>query len=506
MPQLRSSSSSSSGNNKETSLQRLLRGIGEMGSVLSETNYSKTGTVNQSARMGLASAFGLGGAYIAASRLNQKAQKLLKGIKTILHSGDGQDADDVQEEDVFKQDTPKQPGFIGITGLVKYGFKHIIKAIKKRNKTEEKEKKSFLSKLLKGLKSVFSSKWFWLATGITALGVGIWSLISNLTKQASEALNWGQIAENSSPITDPDFLASAREDQYWEEYQEVLDSIKASGKEADKKFKQRLDELHYWVDKEGNKHYYVDNSKNMSYISQSNSYFKNNPPIYGVVPSGQGSPLNSPLLGGTYRISSRYGLRVHPVSGKAESFHKGIDLATNFGAPVLAAMGGQVSEVGFDERIDKKTGKKIGAGRYVKIRHYNGLESVYAHLNPAVNVRKNQIVQSGEMIGSVGMTGGTTGPHLHFGVKDSQGNFLNPELFTHLKTGGANLPSAQNMFIGGQNYGLVGNSMENLTSSFNELDKAIVDLLNDESRLNLFKKSVKDGKPRIPKKFKSNEN
>lgn len=504
MPQLRSSSSSSSGNNKETSLQRLLKGMKEVGSVLSETNYSKTGTVNQSARMGLASAFGLGGAYIAASRINQKTKQLLKGIKTILHSGDSEDAEDVKEENVFEKDTPKQPGFVGITGLVKYGFRNVIKAIKKNNKKEEKEKKSFFEKLLKGLKSVFSSKWFWITTGIAALGIGIWSLVSNLTKKASDAFNLDEIAKNSSPITDPDFLASAREDQYWGEFKQTLENIEASAPEAKRRLNKHLDELDYWVDTEGKRHYVVNNG-NMSYASQPNPSISL--PIFSTVPIGQGAPLNSPLLAGHYKISSRFGYRdISAQNRNASHFHKGVDLAAFTGTPVFAPAGGVVEKTVWDEK----------AGNVLVVRH-GMYRTRYAHLSQ-FNVAPGQVLKGGEMIARVGNTGSaTTGSHLHYGIEVLTGTnkkgeenwtFVDPEQFmrnaTYL-TPGSNIPLPQNMMTIGDS-SMLSSSYGNLASSFNELDKAIVDLLNDESRLNLFKESIKSGHPALPKKFEYNKN
>lgn len=103
---------------------------------------------------------------------------------------------------------------------------------------------------------------------------------------------------------------------------------------------------------------------------------------------------------------------VHPIKGKVNSQfgwrrgrpHKGIDLDLEIGDPVCAAFDGVV-------RIQRYN--PGGFGNYVLIRHYNGLETLYAHLSEAVVVR-NQTVRAGDTIGFGGNTGRSTGPHLHF--------------------------------------------------------------------------------------------
>jgi murein DD-endopeptidase MepM/ murein hydrolase activator NlpD len=64
-------------------------------------------------------------------------------------------------------------------------------------------------------------------------------------------------------------------------------------------------------------------------------------------------------------------------------------------------------------------------GNAVRIRHDNGMTTVYGHLQ-GVNIKPGQQVKPGELIGTVGSTGSSTGPHLHFGVQDARGNYVDP--------------------------------------------------------------------------------
>lgn len=104
------------------------------------------------------------------------------------------------------------------------------------------------------------------------------------------------------------------------------------------------------------------------------------------------------------RISSRFGLRRHPVLGFTR-LHAGIDFAAPTGTPILAAGDGRIVEAGPNR----------GYGRWVKIRHDNGLATGYAHLSRiAPGVRRSARIRQGQVIGFVGSSGLSTGPHLHF--------------------------------------------------------------------------------------------
>ena len=104
------------------------------------------------------------------------------------------------------------------------------------------------------------------------------------------------------------------------------------------------------------------------------------------------------------RISSRFGMRHHPVL-RFTRLHAGIDFAAPPGTPILAAGAGRVVEAG----------PNGGYGRWVKISHEGGLATGYAHLSRiAPGVRRSARVRQGQVIGYVGSSGLSTGPHLHF--------------------------------------------------------------------------------------------
>jgi murein DD-endopeptidase MepM/ murein hydrolase activator NlpD len=125
-------------------------------------------------------------------------------------------------------------------------------------------------------------------------------------------------------------------------------------------------------------------------------------------------------------VTSWHGWRMHPIYG-TRRWHAGIDIGAPRGTPVKAADGGVIVDVqsGCVEG-DSRCGS--GYGNLVRIRHSNGLETVYTHLQN-VNVRIGQKTDQGQNIGTVGNTGGSTGPHLHFEVRKGpgwSGNDLNP--------------------------------------------------------------------------------
>ena len=112
-------------------------------------------------------------------------------------------------------------------------------------------------------------------------------------------------------------------------------------------------------------------------------------------------------------ISSRYGYRYDPF-GYGSDFHPGIDIAGNYGDPVYASAAGDVEEAGWNG----------GYGRYIKISHGNGYETAYGHMS-SIAVSSGDSVKKGDVIGYVGSSGYSTGPHLHFEVLAS-GQTVNP--------------------------------------------------------------------------------
>ena len=103
-------------------------------------------------------------------------------------------------------------------------------------------------------------------------------------------------------------------------------------------------------------------------------------------------------------ISSEYGLRFHPIL-KEQRMHNGIDIVQKEGFPVKTVLDGVVFSVGQDKEM----------GNMVKIRHDNGLTTVYAHLKD-IYVKKQEPIKQGFIIGTVGKTGLAETPHLHFEI------------------------------------------------------------------------------------------
>lgn len=131
---------------------------------------------------------------------------------------------------------------------------------------------------------------------------------------------------------------------------------------------------------------------------------------------GQNPPSNAtwitPVSG--YTITSAFGMRIHPVY-KYALMHNGIDMACPQGTPIYATRAGTVTTASYQAG---------GAGYYVSINHGDGFSSIYMHMTNYV-VSSGQGVAAGQLIGYVGSTGVSTGPHLHFGVSYA-GTYVNP--------------------------------------------------------------------------------
>ncbi|MPV38839.1 peptidoglycan DD-metalloendopeptidase family protein [Georgenia subflava] len=129
-----------------------------------------------------------------------------------------------------------------------------------------------------------------------------------------------------------------------------------------------------------------------------------------------------PVADGTYRNSSRYGYRVHPISG-AYNLHTGTDFAASLGTPIHAIADGTVEYVG--------PGKDGRSSMLVILRHEIGGETVYSwHVHMYANgikVTEGEQVRAGEVIAEVGNNGNSTGPHLHFELHlDEDGTTVDP--------------------------------------------------------------------------------
>lgn len=122
---------------------------------------------------------------------------------------------------------------------------------------------------------------------------------------------------------------------------------------------------------------------------------------------------------GAARLGSAYGNRIDPFKKQA-AFHSGVDFSLRSGSDVLAAAGGRV----------RFAGTRGGYGKLVVIDHGNQLVTRYAHLS-RMHVKRGDVVTPEQLIGAVGSTGRSTGPHLHFEVLH-KGRFVDPQRFLAL--------------------------------------------------------------------------
>ena len=137
----------------------------------------------------------------------------------------------------------------------------------------------------------------------------------------------------------------------------------------------------YYFDKEGSEGHYDKNGKSV-----------------------QKALMKTPINGA--RLSSSFGMRKHPIDG-FNKMHRGTDFAAPMGTPIMASGNG----------IVKKAGWCGGGGNCVKIRHNSTYETIYAHMSKfARGIKEGVRVKQGQIIGYVGSTGKSTGPHLHYEV------------------------------------------------------------------------------------------
>lgn len=128
----------------------------------------------------------------------------------------------------------------------------------------------------------------------------------------------------------------------------------------------------------------------------------------------EGIPLGIPHPG---RVTSPFGYRRNPFTGRGREMHSGVDLKGRTGDPIKATAQGRVTFAGY----------KGDYGYVVMVQHKNGYETRYAHLN-RLRVAKGQKIDAGETVGLMGSTGRSTGPHLHYEVLQFNRK-LNPERY-----------------------------------------------------------------------------
>jgi murein DD-endopeptidase MepM/ murein hydrolase activator NlpD len=134
-------------------------------------------------------------------------------------------------------------------------------------------------------------------------------------------------------------------------------------------------------------------------------------------------PTLWPLKGVRGRITNVFGPAEHPILGGLY-LHKGIDIAYGYGIPVVATANG---------KVELRDQEPLGFGNYVLIRHKYGFATKYAHLQH-VYVKKGDEVQRGQVIGTMGSSGLSTGPHLHYEVRIGS-QVVDPARYMNISSG-----------------------------------------------------------------------
>ena len=130
----------------------------------------------------------------------------------------------------------------------------------------------------------------------------------------------------------------------------------------------------------------------------------------------QNIPLGAPVPG---VLTSRFGQRIDPINGKS-AYHHGVDIRGAMGSEVNATAAGAVITQNYDK----------GSGRYVLLDHDNGFRTKYAHLKKSL-VQKGDTVERGQVIGLVGNSGRSTGPHVHYEIHYDD-KIVNPTRFVRI--------------------------------------------------------------------------
>ncbi|MDO8728862.1 MAG: peptidoglycan DD-metalloendopeptidase family protein [bacterium] len=141
-----------------------------------------------------------------------------------------------------------------------------------------------------------------------------------------------------------------------------------------------------------------------------------------IIPDGVISVSQPSLARSGSRVTQSFpaysGIYIRPIAGgvRSQGIHgnNGVDLASSIGTPILASADGKI--------IISRTGYNGGYGTYVVVSHANGTQTLYAHMSRS-NVSVGQNISQGQVIGAIGVTGKTTGPHVHFEVRGAKNPF-----------------------------------------------------------------------------------
>ncbi len=145
----------------------------------------------------------------------------------------------------------------------------------------------------------------------------------------------------------------------------------------------------------------------------SNPIIKKFKPVVEMIESTD-KPSMSPLGDGPFYVTSSFGMKMHPIL-KVEKMHTGVDLSAKKGAPIFATADGWVTLTKFDE----------AKGNFVQIKHSEVYLTQYSHM-ASFKVMQGEMVKKGQIIGFVGSTGQSTGPHLHYEIHEN-GVAIDPE-------------------------------------------------------------------------------
>ena len=200
------------------------------------------------------------------------------------------------------------------------------------------------------------------------------------------------------------------------EADKLLAELVATGEEYEKLLEEAEDKASGLSTDIANKQEEYDDAKYEQWLSTSV------PPTTSSKPSN--TTTEAPVVNGLKwvmpckykKFTSAYGWRIHPIYNYRK-FHYGVDLAGDSGTPIVATRSGVVNKTGYDS----------SAGYNVKIDHQDGFESRYLHLTHYI-VKEGQSVSAGQVIGYMGSTGASTGPHLHFGLL-YKGSYVNPAAY-----------------------------------------------------------------------------
>jgi murein DD-endopeptidase MepM/ murein hydrolase activator NlpD len=255
-------------------------------------------------------------------------------------------------------------------------------------------------------------------TSVALLGaIALFTIVVNLTRKTEEQAN-----EKLKLLAQINSLHK----QLGEESQ-ALDSVSNQQQTRDEKamsyigsIEQKLTKINNYLSKRGLNGFSFKHIAPASKKSQASSdaiYSSYDNYLSRLVSNVGYMPMGYPRISS---FTSFFGYRGNPFDFGNSEFHPGIDFRGKTGDPVKCTANGTV----------EFTGRAGGYGNCVRIKHINNIETVYGHLS-RINVREGQKVNVGDVIGKVGSTGRSTGPHLHYEIRRN-GRAVNPKEYLSL--------------------------------------------------------------------------